>query len=158
MTLLPFLSEASFSFCRLQLLDELLPVLQQRHDHMAVVVDEYGSAVGMITLEDILDEVVGEVVNVGYTFDEHLAKKKFVINKIDDNNYLMDGRVSVIEVSELLDISLPSSDMHTIGGLIIFHLHHIPAVGESLVLSGFRFTVEEADERSIHKVRVERVS
>ena len=152
------LIQPAYFVTAIQLLDELLPVLQQRHDHMAIVVDEYGSAIGMITLEDILDEVVGEVVNVGYTFDTHLPKRKFGINKIDENHYLMDGRVSVIDAAELLDTSLPSSDMHTIGGMMIYHLHHIPSVGESLELRGLRFTVEQADERSIKKIRVERLA
>jgi putative hemolysin len=138
----------------LQLLDELLPVLQHRLDHMAVVVDEYGSAIGMITLEDILNEVVGEVVNVGYTFDQHLSRKKYRIEKLGEDSYLMDGRVSVIDAAAAMDISLPTSDMHTIGGLLTSHLHHLPEAGESIVLAGYRFDVEEVDERSVRKVRV----
>ena len=151
------LIQPAYFVTSIQLLDELLPILQQRHDHMAIVVDEYGSTIGMITLEDILDEVVGDVVNVGYTFDEHLPKRKSEINKLDDNNYLMDGRVSVVDAGAVLDISLPSSDMHTLGGMLISHLHHIPLVGEYIVLSGYRFIVEEADDRSVRKVRVEQV-
>ena len=138
-----------------QLLDELLPVLQQRKDHMAIVVDEFESAIGMITLEDVLVEVVGEVVNVGYTFEGHLPRHKYSIEKLEDKTYLMDGRVPIADVNAALDVSLSSTEAHTVGGMIISHLRHLPVAGESVVQAGYRFIVVEVSERGIRKLRVE---
>ena len=138
-----------------QLLDELLPVLQKRHDHMAIVVDEFGSAIGMITIEDILHEVVGEVINVGYTFEGHIPRRKYRIEALDGGGYLMDGRASINDASASLGVSLPAAEAHTIGGMVISHLHHIPVPGESVIQEGFRFVVEEVSDRGIQKLRVE---
>lgn len=138
-----------------QLLDELLPVLQQRHDHMAVVIDEFGSAIGMITIEDILEEVVGDVINVGYTFEGHLPRHKYNIEALESGGYLMDGRVPITEASAALEVSLPSSEAHTVGGMVISHLRHIPVQGESVIQAGYSFTVEEVSDRGIQKLRVD---
>jgi len=139
-----------------QLVDELLPVLQQRKDHMAIVVDEFGSAIGMITIEDILEEVVGEVMNVGYTFEGYLPRRKYSIREIEDGVYLMDGRVPITEASAALDAVLPSSEAHTVGGMVISHLRHLPSEGEYVIQGGYRFTVEQVNDRRIQKLRVER--
>ena len=138
-----------------QLLDEVLPILQQRKDHMAVVVDEYESAIGMITLEDVLVEVVGEVVSVCYTFEAHLPRHKYSIEKLEDGTYLMDGRVPVTDANAALDVSLSSTEAHTVGGMVISNLRHLPKAGESVIQAGYRFTVEEVSERGIKKLRVE---
>ncbi|MDX1697794.1 MAG: hemolysin family protein [Thiohalobacterales bacterium] len=140
-----------------QLLDELLPQLQQRHDHMAVVIDEFGTAVGMITLEDILEEVVGEVVNVGYTFEGHLPRHRYIIKETGEGAFEMDGRLPLSELSDTLEVQLPSLDAHTVGGMVIAHLRHIPKAGEFVQLEGFRFTVLETGEPGIHTLRVERI-
>jgi CBS domain containing-hemolysin-like protein len=139
-----------------QTIDELLPVLRRREDHMAIVVDEFGSATGMITMEDILEEVVGEI-DVGYDFDEYLPKRKRVFEMVDEDSYLMDSRVTISEANEVLGINLPTTESHTIGGLVIARLRHIPEQGESIEEAGYRFIVEKATERSILRVRVERV-
>ena len=122
---------------------------------MAVVVDEYESAIGMITLEDVLVEVVGEVVNVGYTFEAHLPRHKYSIEKLEDGTYLMDGRVPVTDANAALDVSLSSTEAHTVGGMVISNLRHLPKAGESVIQAGYRFTVEEVSERGIKKLRVE---
>lgn len=138
-----------------QMLEDLLPVLQNRKDHMAIVVDEFESAIGMVTLEDVLVEVVGDVVNVGYTFEGHLPRQKYSIEQLDDGAYLMDGRVPIVDVNTMLDISLPVTDAHTIGGMVVAHLRHIPGEGESIIQSGYRFTVEQVSDRGIRKLRAE---
>ncbi|MCW9013142.1 MAG: hemolysin family protein [Gammaproteobacteria bacterium] len=139
-----------------EMLDELLPELRQRHDHMAVVIDEFGSAIGMITLEDILEEIVGEVMHAGYTFEGHIPRPRYTIEALEGSGYLMDGRVPITEVGALLEVSLPSAEAHTIGGMVISHLRHIPAQGEFVIESGYRFTVAEVSDRGIQKLRVER--
>nr|VFJ64881.1 MAG: Hemolysin, contains CBS domains [Candidatus Kentron sp. DK]VFJ65883.1 MAG: Hemolysin, contains CBS domains [Candidatus Kentron sp. DK] len=141
----------------LQTIDELLPILRKREDHMAVVVDEFGSAVGIITMEDILEEVVGEI-DVGYDFGEdaqHRRRRGFRMT--GEDVYLMDSRFPVSEVNELLHMDLPSREFHTIGGFVMARLRHIPKEGEGVVESGYRFTVSEATERSIVKLQVERI-
>ena len=137
-----------------QTIDQLLPVLRNRDDHMAVVVDEFGSAVGMITMEDILEEVVGEI-DVGYDFEEYFPRRKRIYEMLDEETYLMDARLPISEVNELLGTSLPAVESHTIGGLMMARLRHIPGEGESIVEAGFRFTVTEATERAVVKLQVE---
>ncbi len=138
----------------LQTIDQLLPVLRQRPDHMAVVVDEFGTAVGMITMEDIVEEVVGEI-DVGYDFEEYHPRRKRVYEKLADDVYVMDSRLSISEANEVLEIDLPTTEFHTVGGLVLARLRHIPKVGEYIVEAGYRFTVVEATERAIARLKVE---
>ena len=137
-----------------QTIDQLLPILRGRDDHMAIVVNEFGSAIGMITMEDILEEVVGEI-DVGYDFEEYLPRRKRIFEMLDEETYLMDARLPISEVNELLGTSLPAVESHTIGGLIMARVRHIPGEGEFIVESGFRFTVTEATDRAVVKLRVE---
>ena len=139
-----------------QTIDQLLPRLRQRDDHMAVVVDEFGSAIGIITMEDIVEEVVGDI-DVGYDFDEYLPRRKRVIERVAEGKYRIDSRSSVSEVNDVLEINLNSRASHTIGGLIMAQLGHIPERGESVVEMGYRFTVEEVTERAIVKLRAEAI-
>jgi len=137
-----------------QTIDELLPVLRSREDHVAIVVDEFGSAVGMITMEDVLEEVVGEI-DVGYDFEEYLPRRRRVYEMLDEEVYLMDSRLPISEVNQSLGLDLPSKEAHTVGGLVMARLRHIPRVGDEIVESGFRFIVQEATERTAVKLRVE---
>lgn len=139
-----------------QPIDELLPVLQRREDHMAIVVDEFGSAVGIITIEDILEEVVGEI-DVGYDFEEYMPRRRrgFEVLDAEKEIYLMDSRLPLSEVNEVLGITLPASKYHTLGGLMLVHFKHIPVADEQLIESGYKFTVDQASERAIIKIRVE---
>ncbi|MDZ7750984.1 MAG: hemolysin family protein [Gammaproteobacteria bacterium] len=137
-----------------QPIDELLPVLRKRDDHMAIVVDEFGSAMGIITIEDILEEVVGEI-DVGLDFEEYLPKPKRIYETLGDDAYRMDSRMPISEVNEVLGISLPANESHTLGGLVMARLKRIPREGESIVEAGYRITVEQATERSLIKLRVE---
>ena len=139
-----------------QTIDQLLPILRRRKDHMAIVVDEFGSAIGMITMEDILEEVVGEI-DVGLDFEEYLPRRKRRIEKLNENKYLMDSRFPISETNAVLGTSLPATESHTIGGLVMARLRHIPREGEFIEEDGYRFTVEQATERSVVKLRVERM-
>ena len=137
-----------------QTIDQLLPVLRNRDDHMAIVVNEFGSAIGMITMEDILEEVVGEI-DVGYDFEEYLPRRKRIFEMLDEETYLMDARLPISEANEVLGTSLPAVESHTLGGLVMARLRHIPDEGEFIVEAGFRFTVAEATNRAVIKLRVE---
>ncbi len=138
----------------LQTIDQLLPMLRRRKDHMAIVVDEFGTAIGMITMEDIVEEVVGEI-DVGYDFEEYLPKRKRVLERLSEEVYLMDSRLPISEANEILRTLLPTTEFHTVGGLVLARLRHIPKEGEFIVEDGYRFTVVEANERTIIKLRVE---
>ncbi len=140
----------------LQNIDELLPKLRAREDHMAIVVDEFGSAIGMITMEDIIEEVVGEI-RVGYDFDEYRPRRKRDHEEIEEGVFVVDSRVSIADINELLDIELQATEFHTVGGFVEARLRHIPKVGESVLEAGWRFSVEETTERAIIKLRVERL-
>ncbi len=139
-----------------QTIDRALPQLQARDDHMAVVVDEFGSAVGILTMEDVFEEVVGEI-DVGYDFDEYNPRQRLYIEHESEDSHLMSGRMPISEVNDLLYVHFPVEEAHTIGGLIISRLRHIPIQGDNVTEEGYRLTVLEADERSVLKVRVERI-
>ncbi len=137
-----------------QTIDGLLPELRLREDHMAIVVNEFGSAIGMITMEDIVEEVLGEI-DVGYDFEEYQPKKRHELTKINDDIFMMDSRVSISEANETLGIRLPATEFHTIGGLIMARLRRIPREGDFIVELGYRMTVAEATEKALVKLRVE---
>lgn len=139
-----------------QTIDQTLKLLQAREDHMGIVVDEFGSAIGIITMEDIFEEVVGDI-EVGYDFDEYQSKRQFTIEEENENSYLMSGRAPLSEVNDKLHIKLPVYAAHTIGGYVVSRLRRIPQEGEAVVDEGFRFTVLEADPRTVLKVRMERL-
>lgn len=139
-----------------QTIDQTLRLLQAREDHMGIVVDEFGSAIGIITMEDIFEEVVGDI-EVGYDFDEYQSKRQYSIEEESENSYVMSGRSPLSEVNDKLHIKLPVYVAHTIGGYVITRLRRIPQEGDSILDDGFRFTVLEADPRTVLKVRVERV-
>ncbi len=138
----------------LQTIDELLPMLRRRQDHMAVVVDEFGSAVGMITMEDILEEVVGEI-DVGYDFEEYLPRPRRNFEMLGEDTFLMDSLLPVSVANDVLGASIPTTESHTIGGLVCARLRRIPKQGDYIIEDGYRLTVAEATDRAILKLRVE---
>lgn len=140
-----------------QPLVELLPVLRNRDDQCAVVVDEYGSAIGMITVDVILQTVVGRI-EVGSTFEEPADASRPGYEIVEEDVYLMDARLPIPEVNELLGTQIGLSQARTIGGLIMARLRHVPVAGETVSEAGYRFTVEEATDRAIKRLRVERPS
>ena len=132
-----------------QPVDEILAELQHRDDHMTIVIDEFGSDIGMITLEDVLEVVIGKAVNLGYNFGAHLPRRKGRIEKLERERYRIDGRVLLSGVADALGAPFTNSTVHTIGGLMMRQLRHLPQPGESGVISGFRFTVETVSEKGI---------
>ena len=137
-----------------QTIDQLLPLLRKRDDHMAVVVDEFGSAIGMITMEDIIEEVVGEI-DVGYDFDEYSPKKRHQLEEVEPDVYVMDARIPISEAAKVLGVHLSDRDAHTVGGLVTAGLRRIPKIGDSIEKSGFQFIVEEASDRTPLRIRVQ---
>lgn len=126
--------------------DELLQELQQRKVHMAVVVDEYGGTAGIVTIEDLLEEIVGEIQ------DEFDAEEP-TIEPVNDHEYLFDARVPLDEVSKLMGVELPEDGGDTLGGFIYSQLGKVPAVGDALEFSDVVFEVLSVAGRRIKQVR-----
>lgn len=138
-----------------QSVQELIPELAGRKDRMAVVVDEYGSATGIVLLEDIIGQVVGDV-NVGYASGHApLPHHEHHAEKLSDSAYVFDARYGLSEVSEMLGIALPTHEFHTIGGFVSGRLRHIGHVGDQVTEQGWRFTVAEATDRAPDCIRAE---
>jgi putative hemolysin len=130
-----------------KLIDDLLREMQKGRIQLAVVVDEYGGAVGIVTVEDIVEEIVGEIE------DEHDRTPRLV-ERLPDGSYRVAGRVRIDELNESLDWELPKGDFETVAGLVLATVNRIPAVGEVFDVGPHEFTVLEADERRILKVRI----
>ena len=128
-------------------IDDLLREMQRARTHLAVVVDEYGGAVGIVTLEDILEEIVGDIQ------DEH-DRASTPVERLPDGTYRVSGRMRVDALNESLDWQLPTGDFETVGGLVLATLHRIPRRGEDFPIAGYTFTVLEADERRVLTVRI----
>lgn len=128
----------------------LLHELQQRKYHMAIVIDEYGGTSGLVTLEDLIEEIVGEI------HDEHDVKEK-EITELPDGYVLVDSRAEIDEVEKYFGMEIPEGKFETLGGLILHIIEKIPAAGEVVYHDGFEMIIESADERSIKKVKIKKV-
>jgi putative hemolysin len=128
-------------------IDDLLREMQKARVQLVVVVDEYGAAVGIVTVEDIVEEVVGEIR------DEH-DRTLDTVERLPDGSYRVAGRVNIDELNEALDWELPKADFETVAGLVLATIHRIPLVGEIVHVGRFTITVLEADERRVLTVRI----
>jgi len=129
---------------------KLLENMRQEKTHMAIVVDEYGGVTGLLTVEDLLEEIVGNI------YDEHDDVDEPQIDRLGEDRYIIDGTTRLEEISESLEIELPIDDYDTIGGFVIGLLDRIPADGEqpSITFEGYTFQVYEAREKRIHSILV----
>lgn len=126
--------------------DDLMKQFQQEKRHMAIVVNEFGGVMGLVTLEDLLEEVVGEIMDETDITEE-------LIKRIGKNQILVHGRTEVRKVNDFLKVDL-GDEAVTIGGLIQQELGRIPKVGEEIVIGHCRFIIHEADPRSIRSVQI----
>jgi putative hemolysin len=127
--------------------DDLLRDMQRSRNHMAVVVDEYGGSTGVVTLEDILEEIVGEIR------DEH-DRASAAVERLPDGSYWVAARTNIQELNESLEWTLPKRDYETVAGLVLATLHRIPRRGEEFQADGYTITVLEADERHVTAVKI----
>jgi CBS domain containing-hemolysin-like protein len=132
-------------------INNLLREFQSKKTHIAIVVDEYGGTAGLITLEDIIEEVVGEI------WDEY-DKEEDIIEKIDEDRYLVLGKTPIDEINEAIgsEVITEEADFDTIGGLVFKRSGSIPKEGYSFKINKYKFTVKEIHRKRIKKVLIEK--
>jgi len=131
------------------LLSELMRDLRRRHQHIALVADEHGTTTGLVTLEDVLEELVGEIED---EFDTS-ASEQFTL---DGNAYVIDGRASIQMLDQELGVKIGEPHEATVGGHLVEVLGRVPDVGEKIELDGYDVEVCDVDEARIIKLRLER--
>lgn len=129
-------------------LDDQMRQFLRRHAHFALVVDEYGSLEGLITLEDILEEIVGEIT------DEFDVDAEHPLRKAEDGQFLVDGSMTIRDLNRAADWSLPDDEANTIAGLVIHEAQMIPAQGQVFSFHGFRFEVVQRKDNRISKLKI----
>jgi Hemolysins and related proteins containing CBS domains len=128
---------------------ELLKEMQRRQAQMAIVVDEYGGTAGLVTVEDLLEEIVGEIR------DEYDVESETVTDE-GNGTFVFSGKVSVDEVRDRLNVEIEREGFETVGGYLLSHLGRMPYVGETIDIDGLSFEVLEVERRRITKVRARR--
>lgn len=132
-------------------LDDQLREFLRRKTHFALVIDEYGALQGLITLEDIIEEIIGEIS------DEHDVDDQPVPQMDDAGNYVIDGAMTIRDLNRALDWSLPDDEANTIAGLVIHEAQMIPDVGQVFAFHKFRFEIAEREQNKISKLRIKRL-
>ncbi len=132
-------------------LNVLLKEFRSSRSHMAIVVDEYGTAAGLVTIEDVLEQIVGEID------DEHDYDEGAFIYRRSANEYTIKARTSIEDFNAYFDCDLSDEEFDTIGGLVVHAMGRLPKGGERVRVEGFRFTVKRADSRRVHLLTVERI-
>lgn len=130
---------------------DLFKDMRRQGVHIAIVLDEYGSTAGLVTMEDLLEEIVGDIR------DEYDTEED-PITTLSDDVYLVHGKVSLKELGEKTGVCLEEEDVDTVGGYVFHQLGHIPKVGDTVEVDGIKLSVEEMRGRRVSKVRVEKVS
>ena len=133
-------------------LNALLTQFRESHNHIAIVVDEYGGVAGLATIEDVLEQIVGDID------DEHDPEEAESIQAQDDSCVLVLALTRIDDFNEYFDVKLSDDEYDTVGGLIMHELGRLPRKGESLDCAGFRVTVLRADRRRIHSVEAARLT
>ncbi len=131
-------------------LERVLETMVQKKTHMMMLADEFGGTAGLITLEDVLEELVGMI-------QDEFDRENPEITKVGENEYLIDAGITTNEVERLIDQELSIRDIQSIGAFLIEQLGHFPARGEVVTVPGAKFTVEKVDERVIETVRIKKI-
>lgn len=129
--------------------DDLLRKFQSEKNHLAMVVDEYGTIEGLVTIEDVLEEIVGEIQ------DEYDTEEPD-FEQLNDGTIIASAKADLDDLEEVLDLEFPQNDVETLGGFISTIVGTVPAVGEHITYEDLTFTILDADERRINKVKIER--
>lgn len=133
-------------------LNVLLKELRTQGNHMAIVVDEYGQAAGLVTIEDILEEIVGDIE------DEHDDPEEGYVFERKPNEYLIKALMPIDEFDDYFSTQLATDEYDTVAGFIVHELQHMPKKGERVILDNLRFEIIKADNRRIHLIKLKRMS
>lgn len=133
-------------------LDVLLQEFRRNRNHMAIVVDEYGGVTGLVTIEDVLEQIVGDIE------DEYDTESDLLIKKYNENTYAVKALTPIDEFNEYFSANLEDKEVDTIGGLISREFGHLPKRTESVEIGGYRFKVLRADNRRIHLLQVSKLN
>jgi magnesium and cobalt transporter len=133
-------------------LNVLLREFRKSRNHMAIVVDEYGGVAGLVTIEDVLEQIVGEIT------DEHDIEEGSYVVERGPGHYTVKALTPIEDFNEALGTDLSDEEFDTIGGLVVHRFGHLPKRGETVEFGGLRFTVLRADNRRVHLLEVERVA
>ena len=129
-------------------LNVLLRDFRENRNHMAIVIDEYGGVAGLVTIEDVLEEIVGEIE------DEHDAEVDSFIKKLADNDYIIKALTPIDDFNEAFEAGFSDEEFDTIGGIILKQFGHLPRRNEVATVNGFQFKVLNADSRQVHLLRM----
>jgi len=132
-------------------LEKLLSLFLTKHAHLAMVVDEFGGTVGMVTLENVLEELVGDIQ------DEFDAEKE-EFRKINDNEFAVAGSLGLYELNDATGLELESGDVSTIGGYVTHLLGHLPKQGEQVKIDNYLVTVSQTDGRRVNQLHFKKLS
>jgi CBS domain containing-hemolysin-like protein len=124
---------------------------KENKKHMAIVIDEYGGTAGLVTLEDLLEEIVGELRDA----DETVSENEEIL-QLPDGSFLCEGRTEIEKIEEALSVNLEKGRFETLGGWILHHTKRIPLTAETFQLEGLDIAIESADERRIKKVKIKK--
>lgn len=126
-------------------LDTLLNDFRRSRSHMAMVVDEYGHTVGLVTIEDVLEQIVGDIA------DEHdVDTDEQPIREHDDGHYMVKALTPIDEFLEIFEVDLPETDVDTVGGLVLKHFGRLPKTGDAITIGSWQCVVRRADNRRLH--------
>ncbi|MBR3833694.1 MAG: HlyC/CorC family transporter [Lachnospiraceae bacterium] len=134
-------------------INKLLQKMQSEKIHMSVVVDEYGQTEGIVCMEDIIEEIVGNI------FDEHDDVEEESIKEIAEDSYMMNGDASLLDVSDELEIEFPDEDFETLNGFMLYKLGRLPVENETteIIYQGYKFTPVKICDKMITLVKVEKI-
>jgi CBS domain containing-hemolysin-like protein len=132
-------------------LEKLLSLFRHKHAHLAVVLDEYGGNAGIVTLQDVIAEVIGDI-------PDEFSRERQEFHQVSENEFLVDGGLAIHEMRDLAGLEWKDEDVTTVGGYVVHRLGHLPRIGEQLRVDGYIVTVERADSRRVHQVRFQRVA
>ncbi|MGJ0430575.1 HlyC/CorC family transporter [Methylobacter sp.] len=133
-------------------LNVLLKEFRTNRDHMAIVIDEYGLAAGLITIEDVLEQIVGEIED---EYDEE--EDEGYISQRNENEFMIKALTPIEEFDEYFSTHLATDEYDTVGGFIVSQMEHMPKKGESLVVDNLRFEVIRADNRRLHLIKLKKI-
>lgn len=129
--------------------DDLLKEFREKKNHMAIVIDEYGGTAGIISMEDVIEELTGEILD---EYDEE--SEELMIEQISENEYIVDGMTQLNDIERELERPFPDTEFETVGGYLLEVLERFPEVGEKIIVNGFTFEILAAGKNKVEKIRL----